>query len=565
MTGALFALKLRLFRNGPHQERAFSLVTGLVLAALVVAASVPAARGAIHQGWIAVALTVWGGMWVFGPLAQPRHDPSVISREWLRGYPLRPWRLARALSWTELVGVGPVITLVCLVSLVVLAAPGGPAAVAVAAGAVVGQLYLLIWAGKTVAALAAWLLQTRAGMTMAGLQTAIMLAVSFAGWVPVAAWLLPRLGEGDTAVVTPAFGELPAPLIDVLAALPTGWGYAATLAARDGAGLGGDFGAGVGAGSGAGSGAGVGAGVGEGFGAVVLPLAALLVAGALLQLAWVALTARALRRPPRRATPRRPAVPGRPLPLPFTTPQVAAVVSRELATWLRDPARGVELRSAWLTPLLMALIIALTDWTWALPLTGPAAAVFGAMVAINTYALDGTALWQLLTTPGALRADVRGRMLAWALLFGVPSVVLTAVLWAATGSPLGGAAVGGAVAASATACAVAPLLALVMPAVGTDARDRVYPGQQAGDPTGGQMTVFPVVLLAAVLPGIIGGSGWVAALCAVVLAAVVLYAVPALTVRLLQRRGTGLLDAMASRDAAVTRSVRSARSAGGGG
>lgn len=524
MTGTLFALKLRLFRNGPHNERVFSLVAGLVLAALVIAG---ASCGLIGEGWIAVALTVWGGMWLFGPLAQPRHDPSVISREWLRGYPVRPWRLARDLSWTELLGVGPLITLACLLSLVVLAAPGGPVATAIAVVAVLAQLYLLIWAGKTVAALAAWLLQTPAGTTLAAAQTAIMLALSFAGWVPVAAWLLPRLGEGDTSLVT---GWPPAPMIDVLAALPTGWGYGATVAARDGAGP----------------------------GAILLPLAALLSVGALLQLSWIALTARALRRPPRQARPRRPAVPGRQMSVPFTTPQVSAVVGRELATWLRDPARGVELRSAWLTPPLMALIIALSGWSWALPLMGPAAAVFGAMVAINTYALDGTALWLLLTTPGALKADVRGRMAAWALLFGVPSIALAAVLQAATGSPLGAAAVGGAIAAAAAGCALAPLLALVMPAVGADARERVYPGQQAGDATGGQMTIFPAALLAAVLPGVVGavtgGLWWVTALAAVFLAAAVLCITPALTLRLLQRRGTALLDAMAARDAAVLRS-----------
>ncbi|MEV3984375.1 hypothetical protein [Nonomuraea sp. NPDC049758] len=50
------------------------------------------------------------------------------------------------------------------------------------------------------------------------------------------------------------------------------------------------------------------------------------------------------------------------------------------------------------------------------------------MVAIHTYALDGTAPWQLLTTPGALQADLHGRMAAWALLFGLPSIALAAVL-----------------------------------------------------------------------------------------------------------------------------------------
>ncbi|MFC4061888.1 hypothetical protein ACFOWE_26605, partial [Planomonospora corallina] len=401
--------------------------------------------------------------------------------------------------------------------------------------AAVAQPYLLIWAGKTVAALAAWLLQTRAGTTLAAVRTAIMLALSFAGWVPVAAWLLPRLGEGDTALAAPALGRLSAPAVDVLTTLPTGWGYGAVLAARDGAGP----------------------------GAVLAPLAALLIVGGLLQSSWIALTARALRRPPRRARPWRPAVPGREVPVPFTTPQVSAVVARELATWLRDPARGVELRSAWLTPLLMALVIALSGWSWALPMVGPAAAVFGAMVAVNTYALDGTALWQPLTTPGALRADVRGRMAAWALLFGVPSIALAVVSQAATGSPLGAATVSGAVAAAAAGCAVAPLLALVMPAVGADARDRVHPDQQAGDPTGAQMTIFPVTLLAAVLPGAVGavtgGLWWVTALAAALLAAAVLSVTPALALRLLRQRGTALLGAMAARDAAVMeRAVKAA-------
>ncbi|MFC9051006.1 ATP-binding cassette domain-containing protein [Streptomyces anthocyanicus] len=129
-----------------------------------------------------------------------------------------------------------------------------------------------------------------------------------------------------------------------------------------------------------------------------------------------------------------------------------------------------------------------------------------------------------------------------------------------TGSRLGGAAVGGAIAAAAAGCAGTPLLAVVVPAVGTDARDRVYPGQQVGDPTGGQMTIFPVVLLVALLPGVIGGSWWGSVLAAVLLASAVLRVSPALTVRLLQQRGTGLLDAMISRDTAALRSAGWTRS-----
>ena len=87
------------------------------------------------------------------------------------------------------------------------------------------------------------------------------------------------------------------------------------------------------------------------------------------------------------------------------------------------------------------------------------------------------------------------------------------------------------------------------------ARDRIYPGQQAGDPTGGQMTIFPVVLLVALPPGVFGGSWWGS-----VLTAVLLGVTPALTVHLLRQRGTGLLDAMISRDTAALRSAAGTRS-----
>ncbi|MFE2056666.1 hypothetical protein [Streptomyces sp. NPDC059446] len=175
----------------------------------------------IDEDWIAVALAMWGGKWLFGLLVQPRHDPSVISREWLRGCPLRPWELARALPWTELLGIGPLITLACLSSLVVLDAPGhgcgggrrgGPAVSAHLGGQDDGST-----GGLTAA---------DPGRDDAGRRTdSDQLAASCAGCLPVAAWLLPRLGEGDMALVTPTTGRLPEPMIDMLTASSIGWGY----------------------------------------------------------------------------------------------------------------------------------------------------------------------------------------------------------------------------------------------------------------------------------------------------------------------------------------------------
>lgn len=113
------------------------------------------------------------------------------------------------------------------------------------------------------------------------------------------------------------------------------------------------------------------------------------------------------------------------------------------------------------------------EWSWALPFIGVMAAAVAAMAAVNNYALDGTALWQLLTTPKAVRSDVAGRQLAWMLIFGIPILIGTTLLCLVSQSPLWVIALGMTFAATGAACGAAPLFSLLMPAIGADARDRV--------------------------------------------------------------------------------------------
>jgi ABC-2 type transport system permease protein len=60
---------------------------------------------------------------------------------------------------------------------------------------------------------------------------------------------------------------------------------------------------------------------------------------------------------------------------------------------------------------------------------------FACMQSANLYGYDGSALWHTLVTPGAERADVRGRQLAWALIIAPLGLVLAAVLPAVVSSP----------------------------------------------------------------------------------------------------------------------------------
>src|SRR5262249_22307872 len=60
-----------------------------------------------------------------------------------------------------------------------------------------------------------------------------------------------------------------------------------------------------------------------------------------------------------------------------------------------------------------------------LPWAGPLAVLWGAAMSSGMVGLDGTALWMPLTTPDGERAEVRGRALAWLLLFAPIGLLLT--------------------------------------------------------------------------------------------------------------------------------------------
>jgi len=526
-TSATFAsMRWRIIRHGPHDERGFGLVVGLVAAAGVIVFAALGVSGAMHPSWLIVGISLFGLTWLIGPILLPGSAPT-LDPQWFRTLPQQPARIARDLSASEAISVGTVITAVALTSFVVVAAAHGPLAILVATLALGAQLLFLLWLGRCAAAVVAGLLRSTAGTWVAAVQMSALLAISFAGWVPIAALVLPDLGDGGTDVVTPPVaGALPTGIEDALLVLPTGWGLAAVQATTTSAPL---------------------------F-AVAAPLLGLVIGAIALRGIWIALTARALRQPPARtlsnitarsSASTRPPRPGGP---------TRAVVARELKTWVRDPHRRLGMIHAWMTPLLMIALVAPTSWSWALPFIGLMAAALGAMVAVSTYALDGTALWQLLTTPGAIRADVRGRQLAWLLLFGVPTLALTVVLCLISQSPLSAVATGMTLAASGAACALAPLLGALMPAIGADARERVSSTSRTGNPAGAQYTIFAAVAAIAILPPLLlnlSGADvpWpVHAALGAIIGTAAIVSLTAPTRSRLRRSGSALLAAMESGD-----------------
>lgn len=537
MRMAFASLKWRIVRHGPNDERGFGLIAGgLAAVAVIVLASLVNA-GSVDASWLTVAVTIFGLTWFLGPILLPGSAP-ILNPQWFRTLPKPPAAIARALAPTEAMGAGTVVTALALSSIVIVSVPYGFRVTGIAIAAACAQMFFLLWLGKCTAVWVNRLLRSRAGMTLAAFQMSVVLAVSFAGWVPIVALILPAAGDGDTAVVTPSVASaVPDSVENVLLALPTGWAFAAVEAGQ------------------------------TSLVRAILPVVGLLIGGALLRSMWVVLTARTLKEPPARQQSNTRAKARNPVTQStlskssrFNGP-IAAVTVRELKTWFRDPQRALELRHAWMTPLLMILLVAPTNWSWALPFIGVMGAVFGAMVAVNTYALDGTALWQLITTPGAIGADIRGRQLAWMLLFGLPALISTIVLCVVSQSPFWAISLGATLAAIGAGCAATPLLSVLMPAFGTDARERISTGQDAGNAAGGQMTVFAVVIAVSVVPGVLAGVTGVASVGAIHLllgtlsggAAVLVFS--PLTRARLERTGPALLAAMTSGDITTMRTA----------
>jgi ABC-2 type transport system permease protein len=106
--------------------------------------------------------------------------------------------------------------------------------------------------------------------------------------------------------------------------------------------------------------------------------------------------------------------------------RTGAVASRELRLWIRDPTRAGFLLISLVVGLGSCLVPLFSRGAdILLPFAGLGTIVIAAAVAGNSYGFDGPALGLVLTTPGAESADVRGRQLAWLLLVGPYSVLLS--------------------------------------------------------------------------------------------------------------------------------------------
>ncbi|MET8000806.1 hypothetical protein [Nonomuraea glycinis] len=365
----MIRMRLALMRNSLRGDNAANLYigvsTGLILAFGTIAVAV------LWPAYLPLTLAAWLSGWVFGPIVIGGSE--ALRPEYFSMLPAKPGRIAVALLAGAFAGPAPAVNLIALLSLPVYGWRFGPAGVLIGLAAAVTTLITMVMISRVIVALIGLFVRSRATAAAVGIGAGTAIALCSNGWAPVAA-----LGGTDTT----AWSQV------VLRVLPSGWGVAAVEAPW--------------------------------------PLAlAILVAGTgvivLLLAVWAGLLSRRVVSaarggvPPRRGTPR---------PFPITSgARIAA--AKELRAWWRDLVRIQLLATAFSFALVFPLLLVTIDVWIMVPFTGLVAIVMAAASSANLYGSDGTALWLTLMTPGAERADVRGRQLAWLLIVGPAAVVLS--------------------------------------------------------------------------------------------------------------------------------------------
>jgi ABC-2 type transport system permease protein len=460
MVRVLIALRRTVLRHQAARTNPAALVVTAVL--VLVSAVGTIWVGLVRYPSLAAGTSVLAlvfALWLGGRTAQSAlgGDP-VLRPELFSLLPLPRRRLAFSLLAVGAFDPGGLFLAVALGALIARGARLGAGPAVTAAGAVLLTLALAsVLATVAGAALGPG---SRRGHDTGTIVTAVALSA-----LAVTATLLPALVGALRAGTVPW-------LATALRVLPTGWGPAAVAAAARGDWL--QAGAALG-----------------GLAAATAALAA----------CWPTVLTRrmnAAAHPARRGTARDR---GRAV-LPRTP--TGAVTAKELRLWGRDPIRLTCLLIALLVGAAACAIPRVTAGTsLVLPYAGIGTALIAGACACNLYGSDGTSLWLTVMTPGAARADVRGRQWAWLIVVGPYAVAVTVAFTALSGRPAAWpAALGVLLAVLGGAAGLAPLSSLVS----------VQPLDEAGSPTPAwslkvHIALVAVALTAAVPVGILVAAG----------------------------------------------------------
>ncbi|GGC67055.1 hypothetical protein IEU95_03615 [Hoyosella rhizosphaerae] len=345
--------------------------------------------------------TAWGLGWIFTPLIVGAAGSALRPAQFAL-LPVRPREFAVALLVTSMVTVPVVFTAVGLSAPILHAARTAPLALTIAIPAVLAQTLLVVGLSRLASVALTAVSTSRKGQDLAMLFTVILGAFLWLAYMALQL-IVPRVIDGDPSWLSPA-----------LRSVPFGWAALATGFAEN-----------------------------EQWFLAVGVLAALVALVAMIALAWIPMVTRQLRWPTNTSSGgqgRKGRGKSGPWPA-WTTSPTWVSARKELVLLWRDPRRKAQLL---IVPVFLIVIFVgpLFAEFFAVYLTSATFILAILLVAsfVNLYGFDGPALWQVIVTPGAYEADVRGKQIAWLMIAAPLLIFATALRYAIYGRGVDGAA-----------------------------------------------------------------------------------------------------------------------------
>lgn len=335
-------------------------------------------------GVIALISMLWVLGWVLGPTLFGGED-ATLRPEFFRNLPISPQRLAFNLAIASVAGIGAPATLLAFCSFIIYGSRLDIAAAIVGALFAPLLLFFTIFLSRVVTNALRALTKSNISSLLSSALIGAVMAFFVTGWAMYGT-IGSILSDG-----------LPANLQSTLLLMPSSWPVIAMNSASS-----------------------------DDWLTVVLLAGSLLGATAILAWIWGKLLAHRLtashtRNQFRR---RRSLLTSKKAYSPIT-----ATVRKELLTWSRDYTRSGFLYFAFFFSIFTCLYPIGIDVYVLLLFAGILYVISAVGATSNLYGVDGTALWQTIVTPGALRSDVRGRQIAWViiiLLATIPTTILFA-------------------------------------------------------------------------------------------------------------------------------------------
>ncbi|MFB6588341.1 hypothetical protein ACFCVQ_22325 [Bacillus thuringiensis] len=388
MVNVLIQMKLSILKHSMNRGSAvLFIMTGLVGLLLAIGTillfSFYPTEQTISKSILYVTFAIWTLGWIIGPMLTG--GDGILRPEYFVLLPLNSYKLARMLLGVTFIGVGPLVSFLAFIGLLIYAARISIYATVVAVPAIILQLVFVVLLSKVIVSIMGEAMKSRVGMEMGAMFIGFIIAFLNVGWYALP--VINRIIFNDTVL---------------LYVMPSSWTILAVEYASQSNWL-----------------------------LTSVFLSAITILCGILLFIWTTLLTRSTVRDSKKIKSEITNKHYRKVFKIFFETKIGAIITKELKSWGKDPQRGRFLRMGIWIGVFYGIIVTIADIPYLMPWVGVIMIVFTSMFACNLYGFDGSALWLTLVTPGAERIDVRGRQLAWLIAIG-PVAILTTIIFTFT-------------------------------------------------------------------------------------------------------------------------------------